>query len=329
MKQTLEQMNKSGYLCHPQQLYTLRRVTVAEGKAKGTSIIEICTAGGLQLDILPDAGLDIGQVRFQGVNMSFISKNGYDSPATISPHEDEFIKTFPGGMLYTCGLRSTGQAHRDGEEWHPLHGRYHSIPADQVCTEVRNDVIIVRGIVRETALFGAVLQLERTICIPLFGTELAVHDTITNLGHDVQEFALLYHCNFGYPLVCDTAHVELPLARKTTPRTAFAETGLGQENTFSRPVPNEEERVFFHEEMQHTAAIVNETIHTKITMTWSDSLPILAHWRSMASGDYVCGLEPTNCYIMGRKQERENKTLPVLQPFECFSTQVTFRFDTI
>ena len=44
---------KSGYVCHPGQMYTLRRVQVDEGKAKGTGLIEVCTADGLQLDILP------------------------------------------------------------------------------------------------------------------------------------------------------------------------------------------------------------------------------------------------------------------------------------
>ena len=83
-------------------------MTVAEGKAKNTAIIEVSTAGGLQLDILPDAGLDIGQVRYKGTNVTFISKNGYDSPAAIAPYEAEFLNTFPGGMLYNSGLRSTG-----------------------------------------------------------------------------------------------------------------------------------------------------------------------------------------------------------------------------
>ena len=65
---------EKGYIGHPGQLVTLRRVTVAEGRAKGTEIIEVKTAGGLELDILPDAGLDIGQCRFRGVNMSWMSR---------------------------------------------------------------------------------------------------------------------------------------------------------------------------------------------------------------------------------------------------------------
>lgn len=325
----MEELLKSGYLCNAQQMVTIRRLTIAEGKAKGTGIIEVVTPDGLQVDILPDAGLDIGQVRYKGVNMSFISKNGYDSPAAIAPYETEFLNTFPGGMLYTCGLRSTGGAHRDGEEWHPLHGRYHSLQAEQVCAEVVGKEVVVRGTILETALFGHNLQLKRTIRIPVFGSSITVSDEVTNLGHRAEEYALLYHCNFGYPLVSEKARLELPEQRKTTPRTPFAATGLGRETTFDPPRPGEEERVFFHENMEHRAALVNETIGAKMTLTWSDSLPILAHWRSMASGDYVCGLEPTNCYIMGRKYERENGTLPKLDPFATVKTEVTFTFETI
>lgn len=325
----MDKLEKSGYLCHPGQMYTLRRMTVSEGKAKGTAVIEICTAGGLQLDLLPDAGLDIGQVRYKGTNVTFLSKNGYDSPAAISSHETEFLKTFPGGLLYTCGLRSTGGAHRDGEEWHPLHGRYHSLMAENVSVDVEDNVITVKGTMRETALFGHNLVLKRTIRIPVFGAEISVSDELTNRAHAPEEYALLYHCNFGYPLISEKAYVELPEDRKTSPRTPFAATGLGRETTFDPPTPGEEERVFFHEQMEHRAALVNPEEHLRVALTWSDSLPILAHWRSMASGDYVCGLEPTNCYIMGRKAERGNGTLPVLQPFETVKTNVTFHFETV
>ena len=325
----MEELMKSGYLCHPQQMVTLRRITVAEGRAKGVSVIEVATAGGLQIDILPDAGLDIGQVRYKGTNVSFISKNGYDNPAVISPYETEFLNTFPGGMLYTCGLRSTGGAHRDGEEWHPLHGRYHSLQAENLCAEVENDTVIIRGTLRETALFGYNLVLKRTIRIPVFGSDITVEDELTNMTHREEEYALLYHCNFGYPLVSEKARLVLPEDRKTSPRTPFAATGLGRETTFDAPTPGEEERVFFHEKMAREASLVNESVGIRMDLRWSDSLPILAHWRSMASGDYVCGLEPTNCYIMGRKQERENGTLPVLAPFETVKTQVTFHFTTV
>ena len=322
-------IRKSGYVCHPTQIYSVRRVTIAEGKGKGMEVIEVCTAGGLQVDILPDTGLDIGQVRYKGVNVTFISKNGCDSPAAIDPYELEFLNTFPGGLLYTCGLRTTGAPHRDGDEWQTQHGRYHGLSAEPVAVYEEEDCIVIRGTLRETALFGYNLELKRTIRIPMMGSDITVSDQITNLAFRDEEYNVLYHCNFGYPLISENARLELPEDRKTTPRTAFAATGLDRVTCFDAPVPCQEERVFFHENMEHRAALVNPVMGIRVAMTWSETLPILAHWRSMASGDYVCALEPTNGYIMGRKAERENGSLPVLKPFETVNTEVTFHFETI
>ena len=325
----LQELIRKGYIGNPLQLCTLRHVTVSEGKAKGTRIIEVRTAGGLELDVLPDAGLDIGQCRFKGINMSWMSKNGYDSPAAISPYETEFVNTFPGGLLYTCGLRSAGPANRDGGEWHPLHGRYHSLPAEQVCAENAGDEIIIKGMIRETALFGHVLEVKRSIRIPVFGASVTVEDTVTNLTPRDEEIMQIYHCNFGYPLLSEKARLILPEERETIPRTEFARTGLGRECGFDKPVDGEEERVFFQKmKKEFRAKLENPEFGINMTISWSgDTLPILSQWRSMASGDYVLGLEPTNCYIMGRHDERENGTLPVLKAWESITNTVKIQFE--
>lgn len=324
----LQEIIEQGYIGNPSQLVTLRRVSISEGRAKGTEIIEVKTAGGLELDILPDAGLDIGQCRYRGINMSWLSKNGYDSPAAISPYETEFVNSFPGGLLYTCGLRSAGPANRDNGEWHPLHGRYHSLQAEQLCTEIADDEIVVKGTVRETALFGHVLEVKRTIRIPAFGASVTVQDTVTNRTPRDEEIMQIYHCNFGYPLLSEKARLILPEERETIPRTDFAKTGLGRECTFDKPIPGEEERVFFQKMKEDfSARLKNPDLGVSMTISWSgNTLPILSQWRSMACGDYVLGLEPTNCYIMGRHDEREHGTLPVLKAWETITNTVNISF---
>ena len=325
----MQDLLRKGYIGHPAQLCTLRRVTVSEGKAKGTEIIEVKTAGGLELDILPDAGLDIGQCRFRGVNMSWMSKNGYDSPALIHPYETEFVNTFPGGLLYTCGLRSAGPSNRDNGEWHPLHGRYHSLAAEQVCAEIIGEEITVRGVIRETALFGHCLEVRRIIRIPVYGASVTVKDELTNQSPRDEEIMQIYHCNFGWPLLSEQARLVLPEERETIPRTAFAKTGLGRECGFDPPIPGEEERVFFQKmRREYWARLENPALYTSMTISWSGAtLPILSQWRSMAAGDYVLGLEPTNCYIMGRHDEREHGTLPVLKAFSTETHTVTIQFE--
>lgn len=319
---------KKGYIGHPGQLVRLRRVTVAEGKAKGTEIIEVSTAAGLELDILPDAGLDIGQARYKGVNVAWMCKNGYDSPAVIAPVESEFNNTFPGGLLYTCGLRNAGPPNRDGQEWHPLHGRYHGIAADQVCARMTDDEVIVSGVIRESALFAHCLEVKRTIRIPCFGTTISIEDEVSNLTPRPEEYMHIYHCNFGYPLISEDAELELPAGVKTIPRTEFAAEGMGKMTTFETPLDYEDERVFYHlTKEDFSVRLKNPRLGINMEMTWSaDTLPILAEWRCMSSGDYVLALEPTNCYIKGRKLERENGTLQKLEAFETRKNKVTISF---
>ena len=324
----LQEIMKKGYTVNPAQLVTLRRVNVSEGKAKGTGIIEVRTAGGLDIDVLPDAGLDIGQCRYKGVNVSWMSKNGYDSPAVISSHDTEYFNTFPGGLLFTCGLRSSGQANMDNGEWHPIHGRYHSLAADHICADIVGDEIIISGTVRETALFGHCLESKRTIRIPVFGSGITVQDTVTNLMPSDEEFMMTYHCNFGYPFLCEDAKLLLPEDKETFPRTEFAKEGLPKECIFDPPIPGEEERVYFHKmKNDFSARLENKKLGVSMTISWSDdTLPLFSVWRSMMSGDYALGLEPTNNYVMGRHNERENGSLQVLKAHESVTNTVKISF---
>ena len=127
MNNSLQEMSVADRLRRvgsPDQLYGVTRVTVDEGKARGAALYQVKTGGGLCYDVTADNGLDIGCLSYRGVNISFLTKNGYVSPYGSHPFEEDFLHTFPGGMLYTCGLLSTGPANRDTDGvWQPLHGR--------------------------------------------------------------------------------------------------------------------------------------------------------------------------------------------------------------
>ncbi len=140
---------------------------------------------------------------------------------------------------------------------------------------------------------------------------------------------LLYHCKLGCPLLSEHAKLVLPAGRKTTPRSEYAKTGLGHECEFSPPIDGEEEQVFFHEMAEPWVSLENPAVGVALRLKWSgDTLPVLAEWKSMASGDYVLGLEPSNNFIMGRAAERENGTLQTLGAFERIRTTLEFNFET-
>ena len=142
---------------------------------------------------------------------------------------------------------------------------------------------------------------------------------------------LLYHMNFGYPFLTPDLQMKLPEGTATTPRTEEAAKGLGQERTFQEPADGKEEQVYFHQvpadQGLGRVELYNPGLGFGAEVTWTkDTLPVLAQWKCMRSGEYVLGIEPTNSYIMGRSAERENGTIGMLQPFETRRMQVTMRF---
>ena len=318
------------YTGAPEQLFGLRKVQLQEGGASGCTVVEATTAGGLQADVLADTCLDLGLVRYKGINVSFLTKNGYDSPARFAECEKRFINSFPAGLLYTCGLRSTGPPSDDGGEYHPQHGRVHGQPVMNLSTCVEDDELVIKGTIRETSAFGHMLELRRRISFPVWGSKIIIEDTIQNLTHRPEEFAVLYHFNFGFPLLSENARLVFPEDRKTLPRNDQAKPGLGHECEFDAPYDALDEMVFFHKLKEGWVKLINPDVNMAVSLRWNlDSLPILAQWKNLVKGDYVLGLEPSNNYIMGRVAERENKTLQTIEPFDTVKTSLELEFETI
>ena len=109
----------------------------------------------------------------------------------------------------------------DGRLRYGLHGKMANIPAHKVEVAIDGDSgrIAIRGTVEEARLFGGKLRLETSIETQVGRPGLAVHDTVTNLSAAASDFELLYHINFGVPLVQPGAKVSLPV-KKLAPRDA-------------------------------------------------------------------------------------------------------------
>ncbi len=319
------------YTGNEEQLYGVRRVTLEEGSARGASLYHVTTAGGLDFDVMPDSGLDLGRLRYKGVNISYLTKNGYDSPARFLPVRDNFDHTFPGGMMYTCGLMSVGPqcTDEDGDgEFHPLHGRFHGQPARGLYGMVDGDVIAVGGEVRETRQNGHSLRIKRRITAPVWGSEVLIEDQLDNLTPSSVGYMLLYHVNFGYPMLDEGTIAVLPEDRLTIPRSEYSAAGIADQCACTPPADGEEERVYFNEVFSGPSAqVINNKLGIKAELTWSlDTLPILSQWKNMRSGDYVMALEPSTCYTMGRHEERTAGTLRVIGAFESLRMWVKLEF---
>ena len=63
--------------------------------------------------------------------------------------------------------------------------------------------------------------------------------------------------------------------------------------------------------------VANHELNIGLTIEFNQkNLPYFMEWKSMASGDYVLGLEPSNSSVYGKPYHIENNSVHYLKPFE-------------
>jgi len=228
----------------------------------------------------------------------------------------------------TCGLDHFGPPDPEGEGY-GLHGRASHLPAEnlRVCQEWRDDeyALEIEGETRQARLFGENLRLERRVSTRLGATSVVLEDRVTNEGFRPAPLAVLYHCNFGFPVVSADSDL-LVRDRSVRPRDPAAQAGLSDHLRFGPPTPGFAEQVFFHDPRVDSdglavAAIVNRPLGFGAFVRWrAAELPVLAHWKMTGEGEYVCGLEPsTHAMTQTRSEQRENGSRRDLAPGESVS----------
>ena len=277
--------NLDGRISNFEQVASLRRYTMTDGRGAGLDVID-CDNGKLRFLLNVTKGLDVMQMYHKGENLSFLSKNAF------SARETDFLSRFEGGMLYTCGLDSVGG--RDGYE---LHGTYHNMTAEITRAECDENGITVEAIIRNTALFGRNLVMYRRVSTAICGDTLSIEDRLVNRGFGEENYCLLYHINLGYPMLDDGAVIEANVV-ENFPRTPWSEEHKETFLTMESPLPLKEETCYFLKLAEPKISLKNAKNGKRFTLTYSaDTLPAFIEWKSMASADYALGLEPATTYL--------------------------------
>ena len=315
----------------PAQLYGIEDYRLAEGKAQGTRCMRMYNATGLSLTVLPDRGMDIANLSIKGENLSFLSCTGVVNSSYFTEDGARgFFRNFFAGFLTTGGLTYMGAACEEQGEVLGLHGVVSNIPAQQVASCACEQNLQVSGLVRQARVFGENLVLRRCVNMRPNGNEFSISDEIENQGFRATPFMLLYHMNFGYPLVCPDTILHLP-THKIQPRDVQAQNGLEHYLAIEPPKDNRPEQVFFHtmkpdEDDQVHFAVENPARKIAVVVSYPYAqLPYFTQWKSMASGEYALGLEPGNCHVMGRVKAREEKCLQMLAPGETVRLKLRIR----
>lgn len=309
---------------HISQIAGARACELKTGRGGGCKAIEVTTGSGLEFTVLQDRCLDVMDMRYKGVNLSFIAKPGATAPYYFDFH-DQFHYYFQAGLLYTCGLRSAGAGGVDGEERHPLHGRISAAPADNCGVTARWEgdeyLIGIAGEMREAALFKENLVLRRRIETRLGANSFKVIDRVDNETCTPEALMLLYHINFGFPFLGPGLRLMLPKGTQTRPRDEEAKKGIDTFRTFEAPTDGYKEQCFYHGPATlpggDTCVLLrNKELNLAVWIKYNvNQLPVTTEWKCMASGDYALGIEPANCHVEGKAKERREGTLKFLEPF--------------
>lgn len=319
-----------------QQLMYVRPVTYEEGRARGMKAYEVKN-GPLGFTVMADKCLDITDLSFMGYNISFLSKPGLMGRNHFDTNGAEAQRSIMGGMLFTCGLENIcAPCNIEGKDY-PMHGRIRTTPAEHVsadaCWEGENYKVTLSGEMREAELFGENLALRRKITTQYGENKICIEDEIINEGFRKEPMMLLYHINVGYPFLCEDSEIMIP-TRKVIPRDEAAASNINDWNRMEPPKDGEPEYVFLHEmeadkEGNTFAAIINKNLGIGIKIEYNIlELPYFMQWKSIASGDYVVGLEPANASVYGKPYHIKENSLHEIEPFAVEKKKITLTFLT-
>ncbi|MFA4944354.1 MAG: aldose 1-epimerase family protein [Lentisphaeria bacterium] len=312
------------------QLAGVRPAGLLDGPEDGTRVHEFTTGGGLSFQVLADRGMSLGALTFRGMQLAWLSPAGMVHPAFGGERGLDFLKSFPGGFLTTCGLGNVGVPCTDEGREFGQHGRASTLPARQVAwgTDWLNEEacrLWLRGELREEQLFGPALRLTRTISAKLGDSAFRIEDLVENTGFEPMPLMLLQHLNLGWPLLSETARLHLPAGTRTTPRDEAAAAGVAESATFGPPQPGWREQVFYHDCPADAQGWVTLRLEnpecgwdgagTVLELRFPKAeYPHLVQWKQTGQGAYVLGLEPANCLVGGRAAARAAGTLELLPP---------------
>lgn len=312
----------------------IRRLTHENGRAKGLGVYQV-TSGPLAFTLNIDKCMDLASLTYAGMPLHFVARSGEMAPLWYGDGPNA-AKSITGGMLFTCGFGNVGGLQTlPGGRTLPQHGYLRTSPACQHGAQTRwqgdEYTLSVTAEMREAALFGENIVLRRTVTTSLGSPEITIEDEIENENVHDAPLMLMYHINAGYPLLDANSYAVFE-ATSTRCRDAQAAEGLARQDCrlFGPPMDGDAEQVFYHTLESHggvcRAALVNPALGLGLEIRYDKThLPNFIQWKCMASGDYVMGLEPSNCYPEGLQKQMETGGLRMLKAGEAIRTGVTLR----
>ena len=316
---------------HMDQIAGFKRYVLCEGKKNGVHAVDIWNGSGLEMTVVCDRASDISSLRFKGKSLCWLSNLGVSAPEFARQGDFEWNQNFSGGMFATCGLTTAGLPSEDDGERLELHGSVSNLPSEEIGCKTWWDgpphlssaeyVVEFESKTRQARPFGEHLCMTRNIRVKMGENTVYVHDCVENLGFRDVPFMLVYHMNFGYPLLDEGSRICLTYDERF-PTSELAEKSAGEIGVIGKPDDGYGARAYNHtaaadEDGFAWASLLNEKLGLGATVKFrAEELNQFNLWKCLQKGRYVVGLEPCNCRTWGRDREREAGNLAVIKPYE-------------
>ena len=325
--------------------WSIRKYTLHGGKQEGVDIIEVDN-GSLKFTIVPTRGMGILKAELDGMQL------GWNSPVKEVVHPQFINLQERAGLgwldgfnewIVRCGIEFMGHPGKDNfitnvgnkaEMPLTLHGKIANIPASEVEILIDQEpphLIRIRGIVYERMFYGPKFKLWTEISTTLGSNSLRMDDKITNQGGFDQEFEILYHVNFGPPLLEEGAQF-VGAIKEVFPFNAHAAKYINHYKIYEDPVLGFIEQVYcmhpYADDNKMTQIMIqNKAANRALSMTFSvDQLPIVNLWKNTSSLEegYVTGLEQGTSFPYNRRIERKFGRVPILKGGESRDFTIEF-----
>ena len=300
------------------QIGGVRSYRLDGGSGDGLPVVQVDTGAGLRFNVVPGRALDITGAWYNDVPLGYRTPTGEVDGARCEPEDQGWIRTAVLGLLVTGGLDNVGNPAVEDDQIFGLHGPLSNLAASNVYAdgEWNGDEyeMWVQGRVRQAALFGENLELKRRISTSLGATSLLIHDEVTNLGARPEPALVLYHLNPGYPILDEGSQLHVR-SQSRRPYDDHAASLQDDWQNYANQGTSSQRRV----------ALINRAFGEGIGLGIGyrkDQLPYLNQWKMTGVGEYVTGIEPANCTVLGREQNRADNTMHTLQPGETVEFEV-------
>ncbi len=325
--------------------WSVRKSVLHGGRQEGVEVVEVDN-GKLRFTVVPTRGMSVYQVVMGELRL------GWDSPVKGLVHPKYINLDTRQGLgwlegfnewMVRCGLEFFGAPGTDefidntGKKSTmdlTLHGKIGNTPASAVEVIVERQApyrIAVRGRVEEAALHGPKLELWTEISTTPGASTFQISDKLTNRSAVEQEFGILYHSNYGSPLMEEGAKFFGP-ARQVTPINEHAAQDVSDYHVYRAPQAGFAERVYclrlWADENDRTMVMLRNTAaDMAVSMAFSNKeLPFFTLWKNPVAGEdgYVTGLEPGTGFPRNRAIERQFGRVPKLGPHQSRSFTIDF-----